>query len=142
MACFRGAEVDFVVKHQPYEPEQLLIVNRETYPDVSLGETRVRFLTLDQLAGAARGVSGRLVGTPPRRSSTSSPTAVSPPWIEAVERELAIYEISRMYDQPPLRRSRSKTLSVGDTFGKSSKPQRIAMGAGTMGKTSMAAALG
>lgn len=74
-----GAEMDFVVEHQgrllaceiktgdaratlsrsarsfveAYQPEQLLIVNREVYPDVSLGETRVRFLPLDRLALAA-----------------------------------------------------------------------------------------
>jgi uncharacterized protein len=74
-----GAEMDFVVEHQgrllaceiktgdaratlsrsvrsfveAYQPEQLLIVHREVYPDISLGETRVRFLPLDRLAGAA-----------------------------------------------------------------------------------------
>jgi uncharacterized protein len=73
-----GAEVDFVVEHQgrllavevkagesrgslsrsarsfieAYQPEQFLVVNRGAWPEVSVGTTRVRFVRVDELAGA------------------------------------------------------------------------------------------
>ena len=73
-----GAEVDFVVEHQgrllacevkagdsrgtlsrsarsfleAYQPEQFLIVNRRAFPDVMEGSTRIRFLSIEALAGA------------------------------------------------------------------------------------------
>lgn len=73
-----GAEVDFVVEHQgrllavevkagesrgsvsrsarsfieAYGPEQLLVVNRAAWPEVSVDATRVRFVRVDELAGA------------------------------------------------------------------------------------------
>jgi predicted AAA+ superfamily ATPase len=73
-----GAEVDFVVEHQgrllacevkagdsrgilsrsahsfleAYQPEQLLIVNRSDSPEVKVGSTRVRYLRVEELAGA------------------------------------------------------------------------------------------
>lgn len=74
-----GAEVDFVVEHQgrllacevkagesrgsltrsarsfieAYQPEQFLIVNRAAWPETTVGATRVRFLSVDELAEAA-----------------------------------------------------------------------------------------
>ncbi|MFY9820094.1 MAG: ATP-binding protein [Thermoanaerobaculia bacterium] len=73
-----GAEVDFVVEHQgrllacevkagdsrgilsrsarsfvdAYQPEELVIVNRRTFPETAEGSTRVRFLRAEDLAGA------------------------------------------------------------------------------------------
>lgn len=72
-----GAEVDFVVEHQgrllacevkagdsrgslsrsarsfidAYQPEQLLIVNRQQYPGMTVGSTRIRFLGVEELSG-------------------------------------------------------------------------------------------
>ncbi len=73
-----GAEMDFVVEHQgrllacevksgdsrrslsrsaqsfveAYQPEELLVVNRAAWPEISVGTTRVRFLRVEELSGA------------------------------------------------------------------------------------------
>jgi predicted AAA+ superfamily ATPase len=79
-----GAEVDFVVEHQgrllavevkggesrgqvsrsarsfveAYEPEHLLMVHRETWPETILGKTRVRFVRVEDLASLVEGFVG------------------------------------------------------------------------------------
>lgn len=76
-----GAEMDFVVEHQgrllaceikagdsraslsrsarsfldAYQPEQLLVVNRNAYPEMAVGATRVRFLQIEELSTAVEG---------------------------------------------------------------------------------------
>jgi predicted AAA+ superfamily ATPase len=88
-----GAEMDFVVEHQgrllacevkagdslgnvsrsarsfleAYEPEQLLIVNRRSFPAVEVGPTRVTFLRTEELAGAVEAflAADRAPGSPP-----------------------------------------------------------------------------
>src|SRR5262245_52417311 len=35
-----------------YQPEQLLVVNRRTYPEMAVGSTRVRFLRVEELSAA------------------------------------------------------------------------------------------
>jgi predicted AAA+ superfamily ATPase len=79
-----GAEMDFVVEHQgrllacevkagdvrtslsrsarsfveAYEPEQLLVVNRRSYPDMTVGPTRVRFVRVEDLSHSLQAFLG------------------------------------------------------------------------------------